>query len=43
MRARAARNDMQSMNTQNEAYLNFTKESVFVGYDNLEFTAKVIG
>ena len=43
MRARAARSDMQSMNTQNEAYLNFTKESLFVGYDNLELTAKVIG
>ena len=43
MRARAARSDMQSMNTQNEAYLNFTKESLFVGYDNLEVSAKVIG
>ena len=43
MRARAARNDMQSMNTQNEAYLNFVTESKFVGYNNLEVNAKVIG
>ena len=43
MRARAARSDMQSMNTQNEAYLNFVSESEFVGYNNLEICAKVIG
>ena len=43
MRARAARSDMQSMNTQNEAYLNFTTNSEFIGYDNLETRAKVIG
>ena len=43
MRARAARSDMQSMNTQNEAYLNFTKESEFVGYDLMSVNAKVIG
>ncbi len=43
MRARAARNDMQSMNTQNEAYLNFKEVSDFIGYDSLETTSKVIG
>ncbi len=43
MRARAARSDMQSMNTQNEAYLNFDLESEFVGYDTLVVNAKVIG
>ena len=43
MRARAARSDMQSMNTQNEAYLNFKEESNFVGYNSLEVESKVIG
>ncbi len=43
MRARAARSDMQSMNTQNEAYLNFKEESNFVGYNFLEVESKVIG
>ena len=41
-RARAARNNVQSMNNQNEDYLNFNKESEFIGYDLLETTAKVI-
>lgn len=42
-RARKARNSEQSMNTQNEEYMNFQKESVFVGYDALNCDAKVIG
>lgn len=42
-RARAARADMQSMNTQNEAYMVFNKESTFVGYDTLDTNSKVIG
>ena len=42
-RARAARSDMQSMNTQNEAYLNFKSESTFVGYTDIKSVSKVIG
>ena len=42
-RARAARNDIQSMNSQNEDYLNYKEESSFVGYDKLSCEAKVIG
>ena len=42
-RARAARSDMQSMNTQNEAYLNFKLDSSFVGYTSIKSLAKVIG
>lgn len=42
-RARSARGEMASMNVQNEDYINFTEESVFVGYDNLEFKTTVIG
>ena len=41
-RARAARALEQSMNNQNEDYLNFKEESYFVGYDNLEVESKVI-
>ena len=41
-RARAARNTVQSMNNQNEDYLNLTVPSEFIGYDYLETTAKVV-
>ena len=41
-RARKARNSEQSMNTQNEEYMNFTKQSTFVGYDTLNCDAKVL-
>ena len=41
-RARAARNNVQSMNNQNEDYLNFDLKSEFVGYETLETNAKVI-
>lgn len=43
-RARNARSDQQSMNTQNEEFLNFKENSEFIGYDNLiNENAKVIG
>ncbi len=42
-RARNARSDSQSMNNQNEDYLNFTLPVEFVGYSNLTATSKVIG
>ena len=42
-RARAARNTIQSMNNQNEDYLNFKEISKFVGYDVQQLTSKVIG
>lgn len=42
-RARSARSGLQSMNTQNEEYMHFKDESVFVGYDTLSSTSKVIG
>ncbi len=41
-RARNARNVEQSMNVQNEEFLNFTKESIFIGYDKLSCDANVI-
>lgn len=41
-RAREARNNSESMNTQNEAMMKFTLESKFVGYTDLETTSKVI-
>ncbi len=41
-RARAARNDEQSMNTQNEEYLNYKEFCEFTGYTNLEEDSKVI-
>jgi len=40
--ARNARRDEASMNIQNEALLNFTKESTFVGYDKYEVDTEVI-
>ena len=41
-RARASRKDVESMKSQNEAYLHFKADSKFVGYDTLETKAKVI-
>ena len=41
-RARESRKNLNSMNTQNEEYLNFKEESKFVGYDCVETKAKVI-
>ena len=41
-RARESRKNLNSMNTQNEEYLNFKDESLFVGYDETEVKAKVI-
>ena len=43
-RARNARNDQQSMNVQNEDFLNFKEECEFIGYDTLSNeNAKVVG
>lgn len=42
-RARAARNVEQSMNIQNEDFLNFKEQSVFTGYETLESIGKVTG
>jgi alanyl-tRNA synthetase len=42
-RARAARGDMESMNAQNEALLNFRDDSHFVGYDEVQIETKIIG
>jgi alanyl-tRNA synthetase len=42
-RARASRGDDQSMNTQNEDMINFHEPSQFVGYQNLETDAKIVG
>ncbi|MCR5462367.1 MAG: alanine--tRNA ligase [bacterium] len=40
--SRNARENVESMKSQNEEYLNFNGESKFVGYDTLEKMAKVI-
>lgn len=42
-RARAARESNESMNSQSEDLLNFKTESTFIGYDELETKAKIIG
>ncbi len=42
-RARASRGDDQSMNTQNEDMINFHEPSQFIGYQNLETDAKIVG
>lgn len=42
-RARNARSNEQSMNIQNEEYLNFKRKSEFVGYTRLEQESTVIG
>jgi alanyl-tRNA synthetase len=41
-RSRAARNETGSMKAQEEAYLNFTTPSKFIGYDTLQTEAKII-
>lgn len=41
-RARNARGEVQSMNAQNEAYLQFNELSEFVGYDRLIEETKII-
>ena len=40
--SRNARENIESMKSQNEEYINFTGESKFDGYNNLELKAKVI-
>lgn len=42
-RARAAREDDDSMGTQHQDMLEFTKNSEFIGYTNLHTNSKVIG
>lgn len=42
-RARNARNNEQSMNIQNEEYLNFKQPSSFTGYDTLNDKGHIIG
>lgn len=41
-RARAAREEVDSMQTQNELLLNLKVESKFIGYNNLEKTSNVV-
>lgn len=41
-RARSARKEIQSMKSQNEAFLDFTEESTFVGYETLLQETKII-
>ena len=41
-RARESRKNLNSMNTQNEEYLNFKEVSTFVGYEQTEVKAKII-
>ncbi|MFA6800646.1 MAG: alanine--tRNA ligase [Acholeplasmataceae bacterium] len=41
-RSRNARQNKGSMKTQDEAYLNFTEKSTFIGYDTLQAETKVI-
>lgn len=42
-RARNARGNLESMNVQNEDYLNFKEDFKFVGYEKLEATTFVTG
>jgi len=42
-RARLARSNAQSMNIQNEDYLKFKEESIFVGYESLHVKSNIIG
>jgi alanyl-tRNA synthetase len=42
-RARDARTNVESMNTQSEAMLNFTEQSKFVGYDQTQTHSRIIG
>ena len=41
-RARSSRKDVESMNSQNEEYMQYKAESKFIGYDKLETKTKVI-
>ncbi len=41
--ARLAREEVSSMNLQNEDLINFKEPSTFVGYDTLEVKTKIIG
>ncbi len=41
--ARSAREEVSSMNVQNEDLINFKLESIFIGYDNIQANTKVIG
>lgn len=41
-RSRSARTQKGSMKAQEEAYLQFTESSVFIGYDTLQTEAKVV-
>lgn len=41
-RARNARNEISSLADQNQEYLDFKTESIFVGYDRLDEVSKVI-
>ncbi|MGE4571893.1 MAG: alanine--tRNA ligase [Candidatus Izemoplasmatales bacterium] len=41
-RARSARTETSSLASQNQDYLNFTDESIFVGYEKLSQLAKII-
>ena len=40
--SKKARNDNESMNAQNEDMLNFKDESLFIGYDSLKCSSKII-
>jgi len=42
-RARYAREDTESMTSQSEDLINFTNESIFVGYELYEITSTIIG
>ncbi len=42
-RARTARGDLQSMTSQSKDLMDFTKESVFTGYESMNCSGKAIG
>ena len=41
-RARNSRKDVESMKSQNEEYMHFTADSLFVGYDTFKINTKII-
>ena len=41
--ARNARNQVNTMNIQNEELIAYTDESTFVGYEKLEVNTEIIG
>lgn len=41
--SRSARGDLESLSTQNKDMMEFKNESIFIGYNNLETSAKIIG